>query len=356
MLSLHALLLSMYIGFVQPHVRTAKCMGSSADLIPPIVLRSSGVSHAGFVNYELSDYVLTCDADCGDDGACRVKDSVEYCECHVGFEGEKCELSACPLGCAHGGICTGANECECGGGWVGEACGTAEGSARVVIAISAGVVSAILVISCVVAIIQRNWLPIRARGPLSLVSSHLGGLCWSLTAVTAVMGEPFGYSVNDPLWTLWMPLVAGFGLWLASNLAYMRTMVQVRLPRERQRETDADTHTRTHSTAQHSMAQPTPGWRSSLSVAKCIVLKSEERRAKSEEEMERSREGELTHTGVWAWFCRCTSSTTSHSGCRSCCSAACCPGSRSRSSRCTSSRCERATAFLVLPFAAIAHC
>ena len=31
------------------------------------------------------------------------------------------------------------------------------------------------------------------------------------------------------MWTLWLPLVAGFGVWQASNLAYLRTMVSIHI-------------------------------------------------------------------------------------------------------------------------------
>jgi cysteine-rich repeat protein len=183
----------------------------------------------GWVKYEMLEYELRCETTCDNGGRCVWVNGVDTCTCTLGWEGTTCEETLCGRGCDHGGVCAGVNECVCGIGWQGEFCGTVANGAGVAVVVGAGVMSALLLLSAVVVLLRRNWLPFQARGATSLFCSHLGGTAWAASAAFQVYGETFGYSVNSSVWTLWLPLVAGFGVWQASNLAYLRTMVSIHI-------------------------------------------------------------------------------------------------------------------------------
>jgi hypothetical protein len=199
----------------------------------PEQIKSFTVVDGSWVKYELLEYEMRCGTSCENGGRCVWKNGVDKCTCTLGWEGTTCAETLCDRGCDHGGVCAGVDHCVCGIGWQGNFCGTvAANGAGFAIVVGAGVVSTMLLLSAVVVLLRRNWLPSQAvpsRGTISRVCSHLGGSAWAASAAFQVYGEPFGYSVNSSVWTLWLPLVAGFGVWQASNLAYLRTMVSINI-------------------------------------------------------------------------------------------------------------------------------
>ncbi len=153
-----------------------------------------------------------------------------------GYEGETCEISACEQECDHGGWCvkdapSSVAYCEgCMEGWTGEYCGTVDHSLGTPVLISAVAVVMVLAIGLLIVVVKHSWLPIQARGPVSLICSYVGGIIWVYSAVSMIWGELTGYDASRPfVHKLWLPLVCGSGLWLAASIVYMRTMASVHI-------------------------------------------------------------------------------------------------------------------------------
>ena len=146
--------------------------------------------------------------------------------------------------CLHAGNWSDAlSRCDgCDDGWVGERCGTAvsDDLAFGFVAAVAVVVAAMLA-GVLVIVMRCRWRPIVARGPLSMATGLLGGALWCYSAATPCADEllrPQELSGGGTAAAaadaeeqvrgfFWMSLVPGFGIWVACNLIYMRTMVQV---------------------------------------------------------------------------------------------------------------------------------
>eukprot|EP01047_Picozoa_sp_COSAG01_P049475 COSAG01_NODE_4908_length_4635_cov_2.867725_4_plen_335_part_00 len=106
----------------------------------------------------------------------------------------------------------------------------ADATARAAAQILGCAVVAVLVLAVLVTLCRVRWRPIRARGPGTLVFGMLGGIVFTLSALVPLEMEatPFGEG-SAVLWQLWIPIVCGFGLWLASTLVYLRAMVQIHI-------------------------------------------------------------------------------------------------------------------------------
>jgi cysteine-rich repeat protein len=186
----------------------------------------------GWVNYRISRYKLTCVRECKNNGLCVIRQYVPSCACINAFSGLQCEISPCSRACDHGGICTGVDQCSnCCAGWSGAFCGTiSHSTARWVLVIAAGLVFGMLSLSTLVVLCRWRWIPIKSRGPTSLLFSLWGGQVWLVAATVQIWAEPFGYDAADPsLWQMWLLLVAGFGVWFASNITYLRAMCQIHI-------------------------------------------------------------------------------------------------------------------------------
>ena len=223
-----------------------------------------------------------CPALCYNGAQCHP--TLPQCMCKPGWEGSDCSVSMCEHGCDHGGKCIGKNDCgACGDGWTGDYCGTAEGFLAGVTLVFGGIVTVLLGCSIILTCCRITWVPIKARGVTTLIGKFIGGMVWITTACCSIWGEAYGYDVRfgdhvpvnrgtcmvsanqeyktlDPAWPraaddscvdtiscyrgetlvkdcagnpedwqLWYPLVFGFGLWLASNLAYLRSMAQIHI-------------------------------------------------------------------------------------------------------------------------------
>eukprot|EP01043_Picozoa_sp_COSAG02_P052518 COSAG02_NODE_5670_length_4141_cov_14.390648_2_plen_923_part_00 len=228
---------------------------------------------------------LSCETICFNGGSCSVLSN--ECLCQAGWEGSDCSISQCRRGCDHGGNCIGVDDCgACGDGWTGEFCGTAEGFLASFTICFAAVTCLVLAGSIVLTCYRSSWVPIRARGVTNLLGKFIGGIFWISTAVCSIWGEAFAYDVrwgpdmrspqgtcmvsvsspwderwvdradwprtadgscanqisctrngelsdqcegNTIKWQFWYTLVFGFGLWLASNLGYLRSMIQIHI-------------------------------------------------------------------------------------------------------------------------------
>lgn len=237
------------------------------------------------VKYEFKQF--SCDVICYNGGRCPSHKN--GCICPAGWEGDDCSISQCSRGCDHGGTCINTDDCgDCSRGWTGEFCGTAEGFLATLTVCFAAVVCVVLAFSIVLTCLRMTWVPIRARGMMSLLGKFIGGIIWIMTAVCSIWGEMFAYDarlgphvavgargtcmveVNEPWktswavtkphwpqtadddcadqiychrddelsedcegntnkWQFWYTLVFGFGLWLASNLGYLRSMIQIHI-------------------------------------------------------------------------------------------------------------------------------
>ena len=60
-----------------------------------------------------------------------------------------------------------------------------------------------------------------------MVVCHAGGCAWLLSIVPHIQAEALGVSPQSP--DVLRLLCIGHGLWLSSNLIYMRAMVRLRL-------------------------------------------------------------------------------------------------------------------------------
>ena len=232
------------------------------------------------VKYEFKE--LSCSVQCYNGGSCSV--TANACLCLAGWEGDDCSISQCRRGCDHGGTCVGVDDCGvCGDGWSGEFCGTATGFLAALTIVLAAATCILLAASAVLTCYRASWVPIRARGATNLLVKFIGGIFWIATAVCSIWGEAFEYdvrwgpdmpapwgtcmvSVNSPWdvrladwprasdgaclkpisctrdgelsddckgnankWQFWYTLVFGFGLWLASNLSYLRSLIRIHI-------------------------------------------------------------------------------------------------------------------------------
>ena len=260
------------------------------------------------VKYEYTE--LPCLSECFNGAKCVTRNFQEACDCPAGWEGADCSVSQCAQGCDHGGTCVGPDTCGrvvdaeaspptveayCEGGWEGTFCGTAGGGVSMVVLILGLIQIAIFAGSILLTCCRCSWLPIKARGPFTLILGAIGGTVWIVTVLASINAEMFGldiregsetdlpegsciitsskrpYFLTDPwprdasetcvnpiscwrgrelsedgvievagelstecggnaaLWHLWLPLVAGCGVWLASNLVYLRAMAQIHI-------------------------------------------------------------------------------------------------------------------------------
>ena len=201
---------------------------------------------------------------CENDGVCQLRAGEKICDCativregdvytvggkektverssgligkYRSYEGATCEISTCEQECDHGGWCvkdtpSGVGYCYgCMDGWTGEYCGTADHPLRTLALISAAAVAAVHALGFLIVVIKRSWLPILARGPVSLICSYVGGVIWLYSAVALISGEMAGYDASRPVFfKLWLPLVCGSGLWLSASIAYLRSMVKIHI-------------------------------------------------------------------------------------------------------------------------------
>ncbi len=146
-----------------------------------------------------------------------------------------------PQLCLHSGNWSGASgRCEnCAQGWVGNYCGTAVAEDLALGFVAAvAVLVAVLLAAVIVIVLRCGWRPIVARGPVSMAVGLLGGAIWCYAAAVPCANEllwlqPGGSdgraadAVQQALRFFWLSLVPGFGMWLACNLIYLRTMVTV---------------------------------------------------------------------------------------------------------------------------------
>jgi hypothetical protein len=176
-------------------------------------------------------------------------------------------------------------------GWEGKYCGTVSSDLRVFVVAGATGTAALLAAASVLMIIKHSYVPIAARGATGLVVSFSGtllnyslaspaaaarllfshcflpcvfrrrrlfsgGIIWLLSAVANIEGETFGYNSAEPAkWQLWIPLTAGAGLWIASALVYLRTMVTLHVFHKLVRE--QSTHS-VHSRDHHLIIETMP--------------------------------------------------------------------------------------------------
>ena len=250
----------------------AATLGIPVEMICCIVVHGSGPTAE--VTFKRQETVLRCEGVLDDDGKptdfcenggiCTTQNGNRVCECDTviqagdtivvegaisvvaadselvgkyrGYEGDTCEVSKCPQDCDHGGRCVldsplGIPGCAgCADGWTGEFCGTVDSPLTIMVVAATVVMAGMLGAAALLVIVRFNWVPIAARGPLSIVCSYAGGMIWLFTAVAQISGEMCGYDVAKPaMYKLWLPLVYGAGVWLASSIAYLRTMVKVHI-------------------------------------------------------------------------------------------------------------------------------
>lgn len=153
---------------------------------------------------------------------------------------EKPRLQRMSRPCLHGGNWSAAaRRCEgCADEWAGDRCGTAvaEDVALGFVA-TVAVLVALLLAAVVVIVLRCGWRPIVARGPVSMATGLLGGATWCYATTTRcadelLRQELLGGGADDDADQrarsfFWLTLAPGFGIWLACNLIYLRTMVTV---------------------------------------------------------------------------------------------------------------------------------
>jgi hypothetical protein len=141
--------------------------------------------------------------------------------------------------CLHRGNWSAASgRCEgCAEGWVGDYCSTAIAEELALGFVAAVAVAVAVLLAAVVVIVLRcGWRPIVARGPVSMAVGLFGGAIWCYVATVPcaselLLLEPSGVddAEQQALRFFWLSLVPGFGIWLACNLIYLRTMVTVHI-------------------------------------------------------------------------------------------------------------------------------
>ena len=199
---------------------------SAANSVSGLGAVGASVDASGQVVLSARQLELLCAArnvDCHNGGSCVLRASTTVCACTSGFTGSDCAESLCTRGCFNQAACVGIEQCKCPGGWTGDQCGTVDSPVAWVVAGAALLGMAAFLAAAVVVQLRRRWLPLRARGSLSLLFSLLGGMLW-LYSTLPPLAERFRFGLGPEagdLFVLWLPLV-GFGLWLSANLVYLR--------------------------------------------------------------------------------------------------------------------------------------
>ena len=214
----------------------------------------AAVEEPGFVLHRVTQDSLlgaACDPACAEPcqhgGACTEPDRCTSCD--DGWHGRYCGDPACQearsyrldgvkvddQGCYHGGRCAGGSGCtSCGSGWSGDQCETVGGGLAVLVL---GWATAALIAPCLCCVLcRRSWPPFQERNVAVLVLGGAGALMlagFGPAASNPALYDEYSLALEeqpeDKLLGLWLPFVAGYGVWFTALLVRARNLVKQHL-------------------------------------------------------------------------------------------------------------------------------